>query len=183
MDTPTHALIPVIVYGIARQKKLFSGTREEKIAVWRTAAIIAVVGCMPDALDPHETLAERLSSWSHSLLAWAGFSLLFVAICLFKRRWWSPMLALGLSLTYLSHIVGDAIAGGIGWSYPFGNDVIGDYYIAPKWWIPADFVCFVTAYVVYRVIPMIRAKQLRQAELEKKRAAVLAEAELPRNDK
>ena len=66
MDTPTHALIPVIAYGILRQKELISGTRSEKIGVWRTAAIIAIVGAMPDMMDPHVTLEERLSSWSHS---------------------------------------------------------------------------------------------------------------------
>ena len=179
MDTPTHALIPVSAYGMLRQKELISGTRSEKIGVWRTAAFIGIVGAMPDMMDPHVTLEERLNSWSHSLTAWAGFSFLFGAICLARKSWWTPKLALGLSLTYFSHIVGDAIAGGVGWSYPFGNHVIGDYYIPPRWWIPLDYICVAVAYIVYRVVPMFAMQRRRRLELDEKRAAVLEEAGVP----
>lgn len=176
MDTPTHALIPVIAYGLMRQKQLIAGTRSEKVGVWRTALIIGIVGAMPDMMDPHVTLEERLSSWSHSLTAWAGFSVLFAAFSLARQRWWTPMLALGLSLTYFSHIVGDAIAGGVGWSYPFGDHVIGDYYIIPQWWIPADYLSFALAYLVYRVVPMFAIARLKRETLAEKRSVVLAEA-------
>ncbi|MFT4548022.1 MAG: hypothetical protein ACI8XO_000903 [Verrucomicrobiales bacterium] len=175
MDTPTHALIPVIVYGVMRQKELCYGTRGEKIAVWRTAVLTGFVGAMPDMMDPHVTLEERLNSWSHSLVAWFGFSVLFGVISLALKRWVSPVLAAGLSATYFSHIVGDAIAGGVGWSYPFGHHVIGDYYIIPEWWIPADFVCFAVAYVVYRVVPMFASRRRQHQEVKKRREATLAE--------
>lgn len=155
MDTPTHALIPVIAYGLMRQKQLVSGTREEKIAVWRNAALIALVGALPDMVDPHVSLEERLHSWSHSLVGWAGFSALFAALCLAGWRWWTPGLAIWLSLAYGSHLVGDAIAGGLGWSYPIGDHVVGDYYIPPRWWIPANFISLGLAYAVYRVLPRI----------------------------
>ncbi len=166
----------MIAYGLLRQKELISGTRSEKIAVWRTALIIGIVGAMPDMMDPHVTLEERLRSWSHSLTAWAGSSVLFGVICLARQRWWTPMLVLGLSLTYFSHIVGDAIAGGVGWSYPFGGHVIGDYYIIPQWWIPLDYVCVAVAYVTYRVVPMFAMARCKREEMEQKRAAVLDEA-------
>ena len=176
MDTPTHALIPVIVYGVMRQEKLASGTREEKIAVLRNAVIIGIVGAMPDALDRHVTLEERLNSWTHCLAAWAGFSALFAGISAVRSRWLSPLMALGLSLTYLSHLVGDAIAGGIRWGYPVVDHVIGDYYVHPKWWIPANFACAIAAYMVYRFLPMRAANRRRRDELRQKQAAILEEA-------
>ena len=130
-------------------------------------------------VDPHVTLDERLKSWSHCLTAWLGFSALLGLLSTFRTRWFSPAFAFGLSLTYFSHIVGDAIAGGVGWSYPFANHVIGDYYIIPEWWIPANFACGIGAYIVYRLLPMRAAARSRQEELARTRAAVLEEAGIP----
>ncbi len=176
MDTPTHALIPVIAYGLMRQDVLCSGTRQEKFAVARTAVIVGLVGALPDMVDPHVTLDERLKSWSHCLAAWVGFSALLGLISLVARRWLSPKFAFGLSLTYLSHIIGDAIAGGVGWSYPFSRAVIGDYYVRPEWWIPLNFICVILAYVIYRVLPRIATCRRKRDALEGRRAQVLAEA-------
>lgn len=179
MDTPTHALIPVIVYGIMRQEQLTSGTVREKIAVVRTALIVGLVGALPDMADPHVTLAERLESWSHCMAAWVGFSALLGLFSVARKRWLGPFFAIGLSLTYFSHIVGDAIAGGVGWSYPFSDSVIGDYYVIPEWWIPADFICFAIAYICYRVMPKFRAARRGRRVTAEKRARVLEEAGLP----
>jgi len=176
MDTPTHALIPVIVYGLMRRDVLASGTRQEKLAVARTAVIVGLVGALPDMVDPHVTLDERLKSWSHCLTAWVGFSALLGLILLVAGRWLSPKLAIGLSLTYLSHIIGDAIAGGVGWSYPFSDSVVGDYYVRPEWWIPLNYICALLAYAVFRMIPQMSEARRRREAMERRRAQVLEEA-------
>ena len=175
MDTPTHALIPVIAYGLMRRGVLASGTRQEKFVVARTAVIVGLVGALPDMVDPHVTLDERLRSWSHCLTAWVGFGALLGIISQVAGRWLSPMFAIGLSATYLSHIIGDAIAGGVGWSYPFSDAVVGDYYVRPEWWIPLNFVCALLAYIVYRLVPRISIDRRRREALEKRRAQVLEE--------
>ena len=176
MDTPTHVLIPVIVYGLMRQEGLTSGGSVEKMAIVRTAVIIGIVGAMPDAMDPHRTLEERLNSWSHSLLACVGFSALFFGVSLVRDGWVSRWFALGLGATYFSHVVGDAVAGGVGWSYPFFRSVIGDYYIPPEWWIPLDLVCVVVAYLVYRVVPKRRWLLRNRRTAEERLAEILEES-------
>ncbi|MGI9244722.1 MAG: metal-dependent hydrolase [Verrucomicrobiales bacterium] len=179
MDTPTHALIPVIAYGLMRQEVLISGTRSEKLAVVRTAVIVGLVGALPDMVDPHVTLAERLRSWSHCLTTWVGFSALLWLISLIQPRWLSAKFALGLSLTYLSHLFGDAIAGGIGWSYPLSDATIGDYYVHPRWWIPLNYVCVIGTYIVFRVMPMWSRIRRERSVMDERRSRVLEESRMP----
>jgi len=179
MNTPTHALIPVVIYGVMRQRVLISGTREEKKAVVRNALILAIAGAMPDALDPHITLEARLNSWSHSLLAWAGFSVLFGALCFWRWKWWTPAWAMCLSAAYLSHLIGDLVAGGIGWSYPFTGSVIGDYYIPPSLWKSADIICVLCVYLLYRLLPKCAVIRRDRKELEQKHTRAIDEQESP----
>ena len=176
MDTPTHALIPVIAYGLARLPVLRRESHGAKRSIYRNAVLLAVAAALPDLINPHVTLEERWHSWSHGLPAWLGFTGLAIATAWLRPNWLSWKWAVGMSIAYLSHLFGDAIAGGIAWAYPLNDSVIGAYYVPPSWWKPLDVACVVAAYVIFRVVPW-RAKIHRRAvELAERRQTVLEEA-------
>jgi putative exporter of polyketide antibiotics len=146
MDVFTHALAPVIV------TRMVAGH-----APWlRKYGFIAIglFGALPDMLNPHLSLAARLSSWSHGLPFWGGLTVSLLLVSIFKRAWIDPRLAAVLSLAYLFHMICDAISGSIDWLYPFGKFIWGDYYVDPLYWIPLDVVCFLITYYLFRIAPV-----------------------------
>lgn len=146
MNIFTHALAPVIVARLLAPKKDWAG-RAGLVA-------IAFAGALPDLLSPHITLEQRMTSWSHGLPAWLGFSALLAAVVFFSGKRVSPPLATAMSGAYLLHMFCDAIAGGIDWLHPFGTLTWGEYWIGPLWWIPLDATCVLTCYYLFRLKPL-----------------------------
>ncbi|RYD23855.1 MAG: hypothetical protein EOP88_02600 [Verrucomicrobiaceae bacterium] len=149
MDTITHALAPVILTRLALGKPGWMPRHG--------LSAIGVAGAMPDLINPHLSLAARMTSWSHGLPFWGGFTVVLLVFAMVKPRVLPVKLALLLSAAYLFHMVCDAISGGINWLYPVRTFVWGDYYVDPVWWIPLDVVCVLTVYVMFRLVPL-RAK-------------------------
>ncbi len=128
---------------------------------------IGLAGAMPDLLNPHLSLASRMTSWSHGLPFWGGLTVMLLVFAMVKPRVLPVKLALLLSAAYLFHMVCDAISGGINWMHPVGKFVWGDYYVDPVWWIPLDVVCVLTVYVMFRLVPLrakVRDGKERQSE-------------------
>ena len=158
MNTITHALIPLIAAGIYERSYRVDEGRRHLLSIKMLIAV-GVFGAAPDILNPHLSLDARYTSWSHGLIFWL---ILTVCISLFsvaKRKVLPPYMIPWLSGAYLLHIICDAISGGVAWSYPFGQSIVGAYYVAPIWWIPLDIALFLTAYGTFRVVPKMRGSQ------------------------
>ncbi|RYD40395.1 MAG: metal-dependent hydrolase, partial [Verrucomicrobiaceae bacterium] len=149
MDTVTHAFAPVILTRVVLGRPGWMPKRG--------LLAIGLAGALPDLLNPHLSLASRMTSWSHGLPFWGGLTVVLLGIAMVKRKILPVRLAVLLSAAYLFHMVCDAISGGINWLYPLKTFVWGDYFVDPVWWIPLDVVCVLTAYWMFRVLPL-RAK-------------------------
>ncbi len=130
----THALVPVV---LAQAVALAAPQRVDFRK--RDYAAIMLAGALPDLLDPHISLADRLSSWTHTL--W--FALAWIPITLALTRWWwkppSPItFAAVVVLAVPLHLAADAISGGIGWLYPWKKEVIGTRLVPPDDWFAWD---------------------------------------------
>ena len=76
MNTVTHALLPVVL------AKTCLG-RDGQPKRWEWLAL-AVAGAAPDLINPHIYLEDRMTSWSHALPAWLGFTVLLWIASLVK---------------------------------------------------------------------------------------------------
>ena len=156
MNTITHALLPVIAAGVCGRAYLGAEARGNAFSR-RGFLLIGVAGAAPDLLDPHLSLADRYSSWTHSVVAWAGFTLILVVLHAWRAGIIDRRLGLWLSGGYLLHLFCDAIAGGIAWLYPFAPDaIVGHYLISPRLWLPLDLACLLFTYFLFRAIPRFR---------------------------
>ena len=157
MNTITHALLPVIAAGIyevaAKKKGLFTPKR---------LIVIGIFGAAPDLINPHLSLDARYSSWSHSIWFWALLTIIVGIFSYIKRKACPLPLATLLSTAYISHILSDAVSGGIAWNYPVSPDIVGAYYIHPIWWVPCDVFLFLFAYGLFRVFPNIKKRKLKK---------------------
>lgn len=148
VNTVTHALAPLLLtHACLPESKKLSG---------RQLMVVGVCGALPDLINPHLSLAARMSSWSHGLPAWFGVSVVLL-VCSFIWPSRIPRrLAVAGALAYLLHLFCDAIAGGINWFSPLGDLVWGEYWY-PVWlWVPTDVVLVLTCYMVFRALPNIR---------------------------
>ena len=155
MNTVTHALLPVIAAGLY-ERSYAPPSRHRGTLSPKTIAVIGIFGAVPDLLNPHLSLAARYSSWSHGLFFWALLTVGLVIYAVIRRSKpsiWATVV--WLSGAYLFHLVCDAISGGIVWTYPFGQQIVGARIVSHIWWAPVDIVCGVTAYLVFRAIPRI----------------------------
>jgi membrane-bound metal-dependent hydrolase YbcI (DUF457 family) len=143
MNTVTHALVPVLLVRFA------AGRRPVWMGRWCFIQI-GLAGALPDLLNPHLTLEERMNGWAHGLPCWVLFSVILLGISVMRRGWVSRRMAGVLSLAYLLHLICDAVAGGINWFYPLGDLVWGAYWVDALLWIPIDVVLMLTAYGVFR---------------------------------
>lgn len=142
MNTLTHALAPVILAHVVL-------SRSKRLGAWSLVAI-GVAGALPDLLTPHMTLESRMASWSHGLPCWAAFTGILFVISLLSKQRISNRLAWVLSLSYLFHLICDAVSGGINVLYPVKDFVWGAYWVSPMLWIPLDIVCLLTCYYLFR---------------------------------
>lgn len=157
----THALVPVL---LAQAVALAVPKRVE----WRKRdyAAIMLAGALPDLLDPHMSLADRLSSWTHTL--W--FALAWLPLTLALTRWWwkppSPMAFAGVVVLAVPlHLFADAISGGIGWLHPWKKEVIGSRLIPPDNWFAWDgWMMATTAFLGLVIAYRHRAAWLKDDE-------------------
>jgi len=155
MNTITHCLLPVIAVSLAQRHHR---SIEHHLTIFSTKELCAIglFGAAPDIINPHLSLAARLTSWSHGLPFFGFLILLVISVRIYKPQILNTHLSLCLLGAYLLHLTCDAIAGGLAWLYPFNHSVIGDYYYNPIYWIPTDGVCLLTIYALYRALPKIR---------------------------
>jgi membrane-bound metal-dependent hydrolase YbcI (DUF457 family) len=165
MNTITHTLLPVIGIAIARKK---SGLLETEYWNRKRICAVALFGALPDLLNPHFSLAARLSSWTHGLPGWLGFVLLLMCLVYIKKLKLDPKLAAWMASAYLFHLFCDMIAGGIAWLYPFHNSVIGMRLVPYQIWIPLDMCCGAIVYFVFRAIPKYRLAKLKAESVKEK---------------
>ncbi len=60
------------------------------------------------------------------------------------------------------HLAADAVSGGIAWKYPWGDDVIGRYWIQPQTWIWYDAFFIILTWFLVRVMPHLEARGIRK---------------------
>ena len=145
MNTVTHGLAPLLIaHACLRGKGRLSG---------KQLVVVGLCGAAPDLLDPHLTLADRQTSWSHGLPAWVGMTLVLILVALVWKDRCPKRLVLAGSLAYLFHLFCDAIAGGINWLSPFGKLPWGEYWFPVILWTPTDVVLVLATYFVFRAIP------------------------------
>jgi len=144
MDVFAHAMLPVIVATVVDRGVNSPEDRLSGKALW----LVAVFGAAPDVLSPHVSLDARLTSYTHTAVA-LGVAVAIVLFLLALKKV-GARLGIWLVFAYGLHLVCDMVAGGIGWNYPFGRSVIGDFYVNPIWWVPIDAVCLLLLYFLNR---------------------------------
>ena len=142
MTTVTHALAPIILVKLCRHKK---DTLSKFDYLW-----IAIAGGLADVINPHIYLIDRLTSWSHGLPFWVGFTLLLVIVSLSMRKKFKLQTALLCSLAYLLHLFCDGISGGINLLYPIKDYFWGMTLVSFKYWIPLDIINLMLVYYLFR---------------------------------
>ncbi|MBI5687553.1 MAG: metal-dependent hydrolase [Verrucomicrobia bacterium] len=120
--------------------------------------VIALAGVLPDLLDPHTTLQARHVSFTHTLAAWAGFSALLILPAWKFAKTLPPSFWCIVSLSYLSHIFLDAISGGVQCLRPISSVLVGGPYVPFRYWLWCDVAALVTAYTLYRWLPVFRKR-------------------------
>ena len=142
----THTLSPVVV--IAAGEALAIEKTKKRIFEARHYVLFAASGALPDVLYPHLSLADRYSSWTHTLWFLLGFiplAILAGRFLVVRRR------ALTIVLMIFScafHLFCDAIAGGIAWLYPVSNAIIGRYFVPSGWWFTLDIISLASAAIL-----------------------------------
>ena len=164
MNVVTHALLPVVaVCAYQRLKSKFTEAAIQSIVFtnWQVF-FIGVLGAAPDLLNPHLSIQSRYDSWSHSIAAWLGITILLFAFSFrhTNRKRMPVKLVIWMSAAYLIHLGCDIIAGGIVWLKPISNDVLGDYYVSAKYWIPLDIFFVLSTYVLFRKEFVLLVKKL-----------------------
>lgn len=131
MNVLSHALLPALLAAPLMPR----GTPREFYA---SAGLVALAGALPDILHPHLSLAARYTSWSHSVFALGGWTLVFVGAALLGRgRTWRRAAWLA-PLAYAMHLFLDGISGGIAWLYPISSDVLSHRLVRYPYWFPID---------------------------------------------
>lgn len=156
MTPISHALLPVIIGYRWLPKK----GGEPSI---KAAGTLAFCGMLPDLVDPHLSLDSRHASWSHTLAAYAAFTLLVAIIARKKPLLVEAKFAALLSGAYLAHLVCDVFTGGGAFLLPFSSRVFGDHYLAFETWVFCDLASLAVAYVLLRVLPGLRRRRLDES--------------------
>ncbi|MBN1766339.1 MAG: metal-dependent hydrolase [Sedimentisphaerales bacterium] len=140
-----HLSFPVISYEIYARNTRRDAQRPGMHVL--ILALVGLAGLLPDILNVHVYLHERMNSYSHSL--WPVPVVFLAAIMLvlvFKKL--PRVLLFFLPYAYLSHLFLDCISGGIKPFYPLGP-IIGDYYIPSSSWRSIDCVFIVVLFIIF----------------------------------
>jgi hypothetical protein len=143
MTPITHTLLPAV---LASPLLLRFRPRH----YYSAAGIVALSGLLPDILTPHLSLAARFASWSHSIFAYAAFTILLLVLTLIMPKRFPLGLAVLASLAYLSHLFLDGIAGGVPALYPLSRKVFGMRLMHFHSWLYFDVAFLFLAFVVLR---------------------------------
>ena len=150
MSPITHTLLPAL---LASPFLVRSRARD----YYGSAAVVALVGLLPDLVNPHISLAARFASWSHNLFAFAGFlAILLVMLLLKSPKALSIRLVLLMSLAYASHLFLDGISGGVACLYPTSRHVFGVRLIRWENWLLVDAAVILLCCVAFWWIPQAR---------------------------
>lgn len=163
MTPITHALFPIL----AGSRWI---RRHDHRPSLRISAVVALCGALPDLLDPHITLDARFESWSHTLLAAVGFSVVVIAVCSLKRFRAYSAIGVLCVFAYAAHLACDVISGGGRLLLPFSHVISGGSYW-PSWaWGATDILLLLYVYLAYRWIPL-RKRYLQNRTLSAQPAA------------
>jgi hypothetical protein len=111
---------------------------------------IGVAGALPDLLNPHISLAARLSSWSHTL--WFILAIYpvygIISRIWYRQRW--LLLAHWLWLATIAHLAVDTLSNGTRPLYPYGPVI--SYSAIPRgiFWSISDLL-FIAATILLAV--------------------------------
>jgi hypothetical protein len=138
MQFPTHACAPALAAMIVDSIRVLRG--RQRLFPGKYLISIGVAGALPDLLNPHISLAARLSSWTHTL--WFILAIYPAYAILsgmwYRRRW--ILLTHWLWLATIAHLAVDTISNGTRPLYPYGP-VIGCRLIrAGRPWILSDLI-------------------------------------------
>lgn len=126
----------------------------------RNLCVVGVFGMLPDFLSPHLSLESRHASLSHTIWFLAGLVLLLPLTRFISEKASRLPVAVACWLAYGLHLAADAVSGGIAWLHPWRDEVIGRYWIEPQYWIWYDAGFILLVWMIYRVLPVVRAKAL-----------------------
>ena len=158
MTIVTHALLPLAVCR--------PWLRREGSPILMDAGIVAICGVLPDILSPHIYLDGRYGSWSHTLWAWLGFTVIvLVAGLAWKSRFGTRLQILCIA-AYALHLAADMISGGITLFHPFSPAIHGGHFISYLMWYVSDVLLFLYAWLEFRVLPRLRKRATRVPTME-----------------
>ncbi len=122
MQFPTHACAPALAALLVDSIRVQKG--RERLFRGKYLIAIGVAGALPDLLNPHLSLAARLSSWTHTLWFILAIYPVYAIISRiwYRRRW--LLLTHWLWLSTIAHLAVDTISNGTRPLYPYGP-VIG----------------------------------------------------------
>lgn len=158
MTPVTHALLPLML------GRRWLPDRVDGAPSRIASGCVAFSGVLPDALSPHVGLAARHAALSHSLAAWAIFTVLLALAAalspwLRRRR---AVLCL-CSGAYLAHLFCDLISGGVPLLAPFDPAIRGEAWVPFPSWFVFDGVLLFYVYVVHRWLPLRRRLRLSRS--------------------
>lgn len=141
MTTITHTLAPMTILAVGQllvKRKLD----------WKVLWLVGLAGASPDLLDPHVSLEDRMSSWSHSLVGLSAVSLLLFTFALLKV--WVNWTQCALMISaYVLHLLCDAVSGGIPFLLPGEEHFVGGKFIPFKWWLICDAVFILSMILIW----------------------------------
>ncbi len=157
MTPISHALLPLVL-AYRRLPRAPGATRGGPPSA-RASWIVAAVGVLPDALDPHLTLADRQASWSHTLAAAGGVAVLLMTVSALWPRVLGRSVAVWAAGAYLLHLAADAWSSGVAMLAPVSPRMVGGPWLTPVWWIVCDGVLLIWLYFAYRWWPRWRGRR------------------------
>ncbi len=155
----THACLPVLT--VTTIDTLRVSRQQPRLITNKQLWLIALAALLPDILSPHFSIADRHSSWTHTLWFLGGILpvILILSKWLVKTNW--QWLAFYCYLASCIHVFLDGIAGGVSFLYPM-EGVFGDYYVPWKYWIYSD-VGFI---LMTRLMLFILNRKVKQQRLD-----------------
>lgn len=147
----THAILPLVL-----GRRWIPIIEQTRAPSWRLSGVVAFCGVLPDLLNPHLALDARHAAFSHSLAAWAIFSVCLAALCRHPRFTPHRATAALCAGAYALHLACDFITGGVPLFIPAIPGVWGDAYLPFSVWFVLDGLMLAYAYIVYRWLPLRR---------------------------
>ena len=181
MNVITHALLPALLAA-----PLLSRRRPREY--YASVGAVALAGALPDLLHPHLSLAARYASWSHSVFAWAGVTLLLLLSALIFRQRVKPIVFLLAALAYALHLCADGLSGGVAWLYPFAPGIVGRRMIPFHFWLQSDGVLILAALIAFfrwppaePCPPLLLPREVTPTQAHSHRASLHLPDSAPRN--